>query len=272
MILENNSPPPISDTAFFCCGIRQSDAESSFPICNDIYAKRFMTPEGECIYRKYVPNYFERGLNYVRPRIIDNLVAERLMLNPELNIVIIGSGFDSRAYRLAGGNWFEFDDISIISHKNRCLPTEECPNSLTRIPIDYENDNLFEKLRLHDSQAAHLFVIEGVFMYLGINEIKSTLGALVDYKKQHTLICDLMTRFFINTYGIRTKKRFDEMGATIKCQNNNPEGIFSEHGYSMTSDLSVFEAAIHYGALKIPKLFLTKRLKGGYSVKVFQHE
>jgi len=29
---------PISKTAFYCCGVRMQDAESSNPICGDVYA------------------------------------------------------------------------------------------------------------------------------------------------------------------------------------------------------------------------------------------
>ena len=72
-MLAAQTIPPISNTAFFTCGIREQDAQSKFPICNDIYAKNFMTKLGRYVYEKYRPNYFAKRTNYVRPKIIDDL-------------------------------------------------------------------------------------------------------------------------------------------------------------------------------------------------------
>jgi len=33
---------PISNTAFYCCGIRMRDAGSQHPVCGDQFAKVFM--------------------------------------------------------------------------------------------------------------------------------------------------------------------------------------------------------------------------------------
>jgi len=33
---------PISNTAFYCGGVRMQDAENEKPVCGDIYAREFM--------------------------------------------------------------------------------------------------------------------------------------------------------------------------------------------------------------------------------------
>lgn len=40
---------PISNTAFYCCGVRMQDAENPKSICQDIYAKDFMDARGLAI-------------------------------------------------------------------------------------------------------------------------------------------------------------------------------------------------------------------------------
>jgi hypothetical protein len=30
---------PISQTAFYCCGVRMQDAESEKPVCGDVFAR-----------------------------------------------------------------------------------------------------------------------------------------------------------------------------------------------------------------------------------------
>lgn len=269
-MLDTATMPPISDTAFFCCGIREQDAHSRFPICNDVYAKDFMTEQGRIAYQKYQPGYFARGLNYARPRVIDNLITCRLRVNPELKVVLVGAGFDSRAYRLAGGDWLEIDEATIISHKNSCLPVDKCPNSLKRVTIDYAKDSLVDILNDNNSELDYLFIVEGVFMYLDVKEIETLLSALGAVKKRHTLICDLMTHSFINVFGRKSKKLFDEMGAVIKCQTDNPEDLFSEKDYKLLDEISVVESALRYGGIKWPIPFLPGKLKSGFRVMSFE--
>ena len=267
-----NSQPmsPISETAFFCCGIRELDAESRYPICNDVYAKNFMTAEGRRAFEKYAPGYFTRGLNYARPKIVDNLVVARIRENPSLKIILIGAGFDSRAYRLAGGDWLEIDEAAIINHKNKYLPIERCPNPLKRVSINFAEESLSTVLEKHASAQEYLYIVEGVFMYLEIEEIESLLSAIQQAKRKHLLICDLMTHSFINKYGKGSKRLFDDVGAVIKCQTDTPEILFTNHHYKLLDEISVLESAIQYGSIKVPKLFTLKKMRSGFRVMSFE--
>lgn len=270
IMLDSQTMTPVSETAFFCCGIRELDADSRYPICNDVYAKNFMTEEGREAYKKYSPGYFAKGLNYVRPKIIDNLVASRIKENPGLQIILIGAGFDSRAYRLAGGNWLEIDEAAIINHKNKHLPIEQCPNALERVAINFAEDNLTDLLDEYTSHHECLFIVEGVFMYLEIREIESLLAAIKHAKVKHTLICDLMTHSFINIFGKNSKKSFDNSGAEIKCQTDTPELIFAEHDYILRDEISIVDSAIQYGSIKFPKFLAFKKLRRGFRVMFFE--
>ena len=60
--------------------------------------------------------------------------------------MIIGAGFDSRAYRLKGGTWIELDEPQVIAYKNDRLSASNCENELNRIPIDFSSESLEEKL------------------------------------------------------------------------------------------------------------------------------
>ncbi len=262
--------PPVSDTAFFCCGIRELDAASEFPICNDVYAQNFMTDAGRKAFQKYKPSYFAKGLNFARPKIIDDIVSARIRENPKLKIILIGAGFDSRAYRIAGGDWLEIDEEAIIAYKNRYLPLENCPNTLRRLSIDFSRDSLADLLKIHGEGESCLYIVEGVFMYLEINEIKKLLDSLQADGCAHTLVCDLMTHSFINIFGKSSKKLFDESGAVIKCQSDEPETLFLDHQYTLKKEISIVESAIHYGAILLPKLLIPKILKKGFRVMLFE--
>ena len=158
----------------------------------------------------------ERGpnvSNVARARYIDDLLRTRLAANPKLQVVLIGCGFDSRAFRLAGGAWFELDEPPLITYKEECLPAAQAPNRLRRIAIDFEHESLREKLLPLTGAAPTVFVIEGVTMYVTADALRATLEVLRSAFPSHEVIADLMTRRFINTYGATIKRIIAQLGA-----------------------------------------------------------
>ncbi|HKS09983.1 MAG TPA: class I SAM-dependent methyltransferase, partial [Pyrinomonadaceae bacterium] len=158
---------PISQTAFYCCGVRMQDAERDKPICGDVYAKVFMNEDGLRIFEKFKDETGPNSSNVARHRIIDDLLRQELAAHPDLRVVIIGTGFDSRAYRLKGGTWIELDEPQIIAYKNERLPVTDAQNELHRIAIDFSTDSLEDKLSPFAGRGGPVVVVvEGVFMYL----------------------------------------------------------------------------------------------------------
>ena len=92
--------------------------------------------------------------NVARHRYIDDYIREQLPSDSRLQIVLLGCGFDSRAFRLQGGSWFELDEPQLIAYKNQRLSARESPNPLQRIPIDFTSDTLREKLQPLDVSTA----------------------------------------------------------------------------------------------------------------------
>ena len=99
---------PVSRTAWYCCGVRALDAGASHPVCGDQYAARFMTPEAWALFAPFRALRAPNASNVARHRIIDDLLRAQLARRPDTPVVIIGAGFDARAFRLpgeAGSNW-----------------------------------------------------------------------------------------------------------------------------------------------------------------------
>src|SRR5690349_375784 len=109
---------PISKTAFYCCGIRMQDAERQNPVCGDTYAKVFMNDEGLQIFEAFKDETSPNASSVARHRIIDDFLRQELLIHPDLCIILIGAGFDSRAFRLKGGTWIELDEPQVIEYKN----------------------------------------------------------------------------------------------------------------------------------------------------------
>jgi methyltransferase (TIGR00027 family) len=262
---------PVSNTAFYCCGIRMRDAESPHPICNDRFAKLFMNEHGMEIFSRFGGERGPNVSNVARARYIDDLLCTRLTANPNLQVVLIGCGFDSRAFRLAGGAWFELDEPQLITYKEECLPAAQAPNQLRRIAIDFEHEPLREKLQSLTGTAPTVFVIEGVTMYVTADALRATLEVLQSAFPSHEVIADLMTRKFINTYGATIKRIIAQLGAEM-IPGDEPTLPFERTGYRQISCRAIAALAFDYRSLGwlTPILrLLFPGLFSGYTVRVF---
>lgn len=264
----------ISRTAFYCCGVRMQDAESSKPVCGDIYAKIFMNEDGLRVFEAFEDETSPNTSGIARHRIIDDFLRQELLVNPDLCIVIIGAGFDSRAFRLQGGMWIELDEPQVITYKNERLPTANCENELHRIPINFSTESIEEKLSPFSNRSRVVVVIEGVFLYLEEETIRELLEKLHRLFPQHKLICDLMTRNFFEKYSKTLHEKIADIGTSFKFTVSKPEKIFLENGYQRKEKVSIVEKSVDFGLLPIPKILLKtifRTLANGYAIYVFLH-
>jgi methyltransferase (TIGR00027 family) len=264
---------PISRTAFYCCGIRMLDAERSNPICGDIYAKVFMNENGVRILEAFKDETNPNASNVARHRIIDDFLRQELLADPGLCVVIIGAGFDSRAFRLKGGEWVELDEPQVIAFKNERLPVSDCQNELRRIPIDFSTDSLEEKLSHFAGRSPVTVVVEGVFLYLEEAVIGKLLQTLHSLFPRHKLICDLMSREFIENYAGTMHEKLRGLGASFKFSADNPETVFLENGYRPTKKVSIIEKAVVFGSPSMPPKVLEEllpTLPSGLAIYVFE--
>lgn len=259
---------PIVDTAFYCCGVRMDDAAHAYSLCDDQYAKMFMCDYGLRIYDRFKNLGLSNASIIIRHRIMDELLGRMLEAEPRLCVATIGAGFDTRPCRLEGGTWFELDDPALIAYKNKLLPAEKCYNKLHRISIDYNADELDEKLAfvaLTSKDRPMVFVLEGVLIYLNSSENQQLLEALNRHFPQHRLICDLVSSAMVDQYGLDLKAQLKDMGAPFKAVEK-PASLFSGHGYHLRDTVSVVDKSVDLGLNVVPKViwdtFFNDEVKG----------
>src|SRR5471030_160509 len=263
---------PISDTAFFTCGARAADARAVIPVCGDFYAERFLDKHGCRIFEGFKRQTGACDGIVARHRIIDYLLRDLLVRDPATSVIVIGAGFDSRAFRLLGGDWTELDESSIIDLKNLRLPVAQCPNPLRRIAIDFAHQELSACLPEPAPGTPSVVVMEGVFIYLSEARITATLDALRRAFPGHALICDLNTRLFCTLYGASIVRQIDTLGAHFRYLVDEPTQIFRLAGYQLETAVSIVGKTLEY-ANNLAMLFLanccTNSLLHGYAVHVF---
>ena len=255
------------------------DAEHPKSLCHDIYAKRFMDAAGMRIFAPFRSEKMPNISNTARCFIIDNAIRNQIAQQENSLIITIGAGFDSRPYRINGGEWVEVDEPQIIEYKNKKLPIAECTNNLTRISIDFSHETLLKKLALYREHQHVIIVIEGVFMYLENPAIEATIKQLQMLFPKHILLCDLMTKKMFDQFAQSVHNKLMAAGARFTARPENPAAMFTQHGYIECMRTPMFKQAIELGILwdraKIPapiaKLLTKTVLKNinGYAVHQF---
>ena len=98
-------------------------------------------------------------------------------------VVVLGAGFDSRAYRFAASEpqlrFFEVDLPETLAAKKRRVEAllGSLPSSVRYAAIDFDRESLADVLAAqgYDARARTLFVLEGVSMYIRAESTASTL-------------------------------------------------------------------------------------------------
>jgi methyltransferase (TIGR00027 family) len=243
----------VSKTAYYTLGVRVTDAASPRPICGDSYAARFMDEEAQRVWKLFKGFKPSVATNATRHRIIDDLVQEELARRKDARVVVIGSGFDTRAFRLNGGRWLEVDEPAIISVKNERLPAESAKNPLERVAIEFSRESLVTRLAPYKEVERTHVIVEGVLMYLTHAQRRQLLQSLRELFPAHVLYCDLMTRTFLERYSRGVHERLKSLGASFTDMTDKPEALFLEEGYTPRSSTSI---VVRAGALGGPSAMI----------------
>lgn len=98
-------------------------------------------------------------------------------------LVILGSGYDSRAYRfadaLSGVKVFEVDHPASLQGKKEKLKRHGVnTGNVIYVPVDFNTDSLGERLKQHgfSAESKTLFIWEGVTYYLEPQAVDATLA------------------------------------------------------------------------------------------------
>lgn len=166
-------------------------------VCFDPMAKEFLEPPVKMIARipalsrRALKKFDGRGLGasygfpVVRTRVIDDLLEERLRDGIK-QLVIIGAGFDSRAYRFkeipGKVTVFEIDHPATQGLKTKKVKKllGGFPGHVLYVPVDLDRDDLWAGLmeKGYVSTVRTLYICEGLTMYLGGDAIDGMFSSI----------------------------------------------------------------------------------------------
>lgn len=241
---------PVSATAFFCAGVRMLDAQRPDSLLNDHYAELFMGEDGIAVFNEFRRLSDPIATNQVRCHLIDEIVREKLKADPNLRVILVGAGFDSRAFRLQGGRWVELDEAPILMRKELFAPAASCPNPLERSPIDFAREKLIDRLAAWRTDEQVLVICEGVLMYLETSQVVALAQALKTNFPRHWLCCDLMSKSFSRYCAGGVRRAVAKIGARFRDLQSHPLRSMKSLRYQPEHVVSVVEMAAAAGRLR----------------------
>lgn len=260
---------PVSLTAYYTCGIRAEDARGPSPVVGDSFAERCMRPEGWELLEKMRDLRRPWASILARHRLIDDEVRARLSVDPELRVVLIGAGFDTRAFRMPGGRWTEVDEPALIALKNEVLPAADAPRPLERVAVDFGKERLAERLAPFVSGSPALVILEGVLLYLDADQQTATAQAIRSLGPTVTVLCDVMTPVMFKRVGYQTHDRLASLGAPFRTQDVDVPKVWANAGFTIVSRRSISTEARRLGLIDLPQWLLNTvliRVRDGYAV------
>ena len=163
-------------------------------ICYDPYARAFIPTVTYVLVKLIVDSgLYERmgpgavGFITVRERYIDDYLKTGLTEGLD-QVVILGAGFDTRAYRIPGiekTHVFEIDYPATQEVKRKGLKKviDPLPGYVTFVPMDFNTQSLGQQLPAsgYNEQAKTLFVWQGVTYFLEAKGVDSTLDFIAHH-------------------------------------------------------------------------------------------
>lgn len=264
---------PVARTAFYCCVLRADDAASPRPVCGDSLAARFVDDDVRRELEPLLRHRAPAASNVARHRLIDDLVRRRLAEDPATRVILLGAGFDTRAFRMSGGRWWEIDDPALLAFKEKRLPAGGAPSPLVRVPVSFGSGSLAEHLAPLGGDERALVIVEGVMMYLGDETLAELARAVRSALPRATMICDLMTPGFARTFSRSLRRDLERLGAGFGSRREHPRRIVERVGYTAGERHSIVGRAREAGTARVPGwLFHTvlRGLRDGYAVWRFE--
>jgi methyltransferase (TIGR00027 family) len=151
----------------------------------------------------------------IRTRFIEERL-EHAIHNGATQVVILGAGFDSRAYRftdlLKDACVFEVDRPATQEIKKRSVlkVLDRAPANLTYVPIDFRHEKLGDALERagYDAHRKTFFIWEGVTMYLPEEAVRETLSWVASQAPGSAIVFDFV---YANVIQLLTNISFDKI-------------------------------------------------------------
>ncbi|HEY8454918.1 MAG TPA: class I SAM-dependent methyltransferase [Actinopolymorphaceae bacterium] len=208
-------------TALLELYLRSLDAEGSHPILGDKWASDVMQ-RLDFDFTEFKSLAIGRFAVGVRSRVMDEWVTECLSKNPDAIVVDLGSGFDSRVFRVdppAGHFWYDVDFPDIVQLADLLYPERA---EHTRIGASVLDPDWVARI---PNDRPVIVVADGLFGFLDEAEVRRVFRRIVDYFPHGEIAFNIVSSLVRKQRERRPVPLFQKYGVVEKWTLDDPRGV-----------------------------------------------
>lgn len=227
---KSDAKEVVLNTAKWMAALRAKENERSDRLFADPFAAKLAGDEGMNWLNSPTEETSEQDRPYVpvRTRFFDDFL---MAVVPDVTqIVILGAGMDTRAFRLGLSDRlkiFEIDQFEILKYKEAILKNE--PTSCSRVSIKADISQPWSHLLLEQGYIVNepsVWLLEGLLMYFTETEVRKVLKTVSELTSTGSWLgCDLL-----NVKAINASTEPDFQGYWLSGFDR-PEELLAEYGW-----------------------------------------
>jgi methyltransferase (TIGR00027 family) len=252
----------VAATALFVAAVRARENERTNPLFRDELSSLLAGREGlawlAASESDPASNYHRDSFPYleVRTRFFDDWALKAVGDSKARQLVLLGAGMDTRAFRLPWPKQFQFwevDTPELFSLKEARLQSAGVSLACDRITV--EADLTSEKWvgSLLDGglkkDRPTVWLAEGLFQYLTAADVNYILEGAVSVSSTGSRFgAEIISEEFLRRRSNQaTLQRRKERGARWVFGTDNPEALFRSHGWKVDDTVGALDAATALG-------------------------
>ena len=185
-------------------------------ILHDTKAEEIWEKEGFALKGKSKSKWLAYYMG-MRSAVFDGWVKKKMQEDECAVVVHIGCGMDSRVLRVGTDDhlWYDVDFPDVIEERKTYYSETE---DYTMLASDVRNTEWLNDI---PSNADAIVVMEGISMYLQVEELQNTLGAVANHFNKISLLMDCYTEFA--AMASKYKNPINDVGVTKVVGIDDPQ-------------------------------------------------
>jgi methyltransferase (TIGR00027 family) len=260
--VESMTKFDVGKTALFVAAVRARERERTDPMFRDELSSLLAGPEGLAWLKASEAdpssNYQRGSFPYleVRTRFFDDWAQQAVRESRATQLVLLGAGMDTRAFRLSWPDKFQFYEVdtpALFALKEARLQSAGASASCSRIVVEADLTSpdwvgqLLEKG--FDKAQATIWLAEGLFQYLSAVDVNQVLGSAADLSTAGSRFGgEIISAGYLRSVANRPLlRRRKARGTPWRFGTNDPEALFRAHGWEVDRKAGPLEVAIALG-------------------------
>lgn len=245
----------LTGTAFVVAEFRAEENEETAPLYTDNVVKIWLNEETKRIASEIAQNSpAAKEMIKLRTKYFDDVLSNQILAGCK-QVVILGSGLDTRAARMNGEgvDYWEIDDRATLQLKESTFKANKIKANVRYIPGDYVKDDLISLLRQSelDFDRPTYFLWEGNTTLLAKKDVIFVLEQIRDSLRNFRLSFDYMSEKVIaRTTGDRELNdyidKYESMYAPWITGFENIETLAEEMDFKLIENFSTAELHKQY--------------------------